>query len=465
MPTIFIRVLLKKPPFDRHKAGFPMSSSETVEVNFDGLIGPSHNYGGMSDGNLASQTNAGDASNPREAAIQGLEKMRMLVQAGFVQGVLPPLPRPNFGLLVDSGFGGSDSDIITAAAQTAPQLLKAAYSASSMWAANAATISPSADTIDHRLHLTAANLSSMLHRSLEHPDTATTLAAIFEDDRCFGVHAALPMHADFADEGAANHVRLNAAHGAAGVELFVYGRDPGESVAGFPARQSRLASESIVRGHGLLQGRTVIARQSADAINAGAFHNDVVCVGSLETLFFHELAFHDTDATLAAIRAASDGLFTLNPVMVPDAEVPLRDAISSYLFNSQLLQWPGEDRLVLLAPLETQENPRTRAYCERLVDGNGAIGRVQYVDVRQSMRNGGGPACLRLRVVMTPEQRSACHQGVLLNEQKIDDLQDVVRATYRDRLAVSDLADPAFAVECQTARERLLRVLELEQLL
>jgi succinylarginine dihydrolase len=211
--------------------------------------------------------------------------------------------------------------------------------------------------------------------------------------------------------------------------------------------------------------RTVFARQAAKAINAGAFHNDVVCVGTLDTLFFHEHAFENTDAVLSDLRAAADGLFELKPVMVPEAEVPLADAIKSYLFNSQLLQWPGEDRLVLLAPTETQETESTRAYCERLVQGNGPIGRVQYVDVRQSMRNGGGPACLRLRVVMTPEERAACHQGVLLDEAKIDALQEVVRATYRDRLSTADLADPAFAKECLQARAALLRVLDLETLI
>ena len=451
-----------------------MSSSETVEVNFDGLIGPSHNYGGMSDGNLASQSNAGDVSNPREAALQGLEKMRMLVRAGFVQGVIPPLRRPNMTFLWHTGFGGdSDEDMISMAARTAPKLLKTAYSASSMWTANAATISPSADTQDGKLYATVANLSSMLHRSLEFHETAETLLRMFvvvgdkpgnHKDRPI-VCPSLPHHADFSDEGAANHVRLCAEHGAQGVELFVYGREAGESVSGFPARQTRLASESVARSHGLRPERTVFARQSAKAINAGAFHNDVVCVGTLDTLFFHEHAFEDTAGLLNDLRTASDGLFELKPVMVPDAEVPLADAIKSYLFNSQLLQWPGEDRLVLLAPTETQDTDSTRAYCERLVQGNGPIGRVQYVDVRQSMRNGGGPACLRLRVVMTPEERAACHQGVLLDEARIDALQAVVRKTYRDRLSSADLADPGFAEECVTARTELLRVLDLEMLI
>lgn len=438
--------------------------SEAFEVNFDGLIGPSHNYGGLSDGNLASARNAGDVSNPREAAVQGLEKMRTLVRAGLVQGVLPPLSRPNFDLLVAAGFSGSDAEIIEAAGRTAPRLLKAAYSASSMWTANAATVSPSADTADGRLHLTAANLSTMLHRSLEHPETTASLISIFPSEDHFAVHAALPMHADFADEGAANHVRLCAEHGAAGVELFVYGRETGEPTSGFPARQTRLASEAVARSHGLDPRRAVFARQARRAIEAGAFHNDVVCVGALDTLFFHEFAFEDTAATLEALRQAAKGRFEIKPVMVPDSQVPLADAISAYLFNSQLLQIPGEDRLVLVAPGETRETASTRAFCERLVQSNGPIGRVEYVDVRQSMRNGGGPACLRLRVVMTETELAACHQGALLDEDLIDELQACVRAAYRDRLAPSDLADPMFADECRLAREALLDILDLGSL-
>ena len=444
----------------------------TVEVNFDGLIGPSHNYGGLSDGNLASSKNEGLVSRPKEAALQGLEKMRLLVQAGLVQGVLPPLPRPNINFLLDAGFIGFDTSIIAEAAKTAPDILKVAYSASSMWAANAATISPSADTQDGRLHLSVANLSTMLHRSLEPGDTYWTLMgllygadAMAEDlelRQSITLHHELPPHPDFSDEGAANHVRLCSEHGAQGVELFVYGRDAGESTIGFPARQSKLASESIVRTHRLRPEHTVLTRQSKLAIEAGAFHNDVVCVGTLDTLFFHQYAFEDTEQTLSDIRKAAGDLFELKPVMVPDAEVPLADAISSYLFNSQLLQWPGEDRLVLLAPTETRDTPSAAAYCERLVEGNGPIGRVQYVDVRQSMRNGGGPACLRLRVVMTQEERAAAHQGVFLDEAKIDALQAVVREHYRDELSPADLADPAFAEECMDARDAILKVLQLE---
>lgn len=441
-----------------------MSETQAVEVNFDGLIGPSHNYGGMSAGNLASTSNAGDISNPREAAMQGLEKMRFLIRAGLVQGVIPPLPRPNMDLLASAGFGGSDEQILQAASKQRPELLKAAYSASSMWAANAAMVSPSADTSDGRLHLTAANLSTMLHRSVEHPDTVANLISIFSEPDRFAVHGALPMHSSFADEGAANHVRLCKAHGEQGVELFVHGRDDGDAQTNFPARQTRLACESIARSHGLAETRTVHTRQSVAAIEAGAFHNDVACVGTLDTLFFHEHAFADTNHVLDELNRAANGLFELRPVMVPDAEVPIADAIKSYLFNSQLLQWPGEDRLVLLAPMETRENERAGAYCDRLVSGNGPIGRVEYIDVRQSMRNGGGPACLRLRVVMTPDEIAACHQPCLMDEDKIDRLQAVVRKTYRDRVAPGDLVDIDFANECREAREAILEVLDMSEL-
>lgn len=441
-----------------------MSKHPATEVNFDGLIGPSHNYGGMSTGNLASTHNAGDISNPREAALQGLEKMRYLARAGLMQGVLPPLPRPNMDILVSAGFGGSDQQILEAASKSAPRLLKAAYSASSMWAANAATVSPSADTEDGRLHLSAANLSTMFHRSIEHPDTVATLFSIFEDPEVFGVHEALPMHASFSDEGAANHVRLCAEHGSEGVELFVYGRVQDEMETRFPARQTRLASEGIARRHGINPLRSVFAKQSATAIEAGAFHNDVVCVGTRDTLFFHEHAFEDTSGVLDSLNRSAEGLFEMNPVMVPDADVPIEDAIKSYLFNSQLLVWPGEDRLVLLAPMEVQETPSTNAYCKSLVAGNGPIGRVEFIDVRQSMRNGGGPACLRLRVVMTEYELEKVHQPCLINDSAIDTLAEIVSNTYRDRVVPSDLVDIEFARECWSAREQLLNALSLEAL-
>lgn len=433
-----------------------------VEANFDGLVGPSHNYGGLSEGNLASTRNEGQTSAPRQAVLEGLAKMKALADAGLVQVVLPPQERPYLPALRAMGFSGSDHDVVAAVAKTAPRFLKLASSSSAMWAANAAMVSPSADTQDGRLHLTPANLVTTPHRAIEAGQTHRALAAIFPDRTRFAVHDPLPAHSVFADEGAANHVRLCADHGEAGVELLVYGRDGFESFDGhFPARQTRQACEAIARRHGLDPRRTVLARQSRQAIEAGAFHNDVVCVGNRNALFFHEHAFDDAGAVIAAIRRAAGDLFDPIFLEVAAADVSLADAVSSYLFNSQLLSMPGEDRMTLLAPVETRENAATRAYCERLVTGNGPIGAVRYADVRQSMKNGGGPACLRLRVVLTDEELAAVNPACLMTDALHDRLAVWAERHYRETLTAPDLADPDLLDESRRALDELTDILAL----
>ncbi len=435
---------------------------KAIEANYDGLIGPTHNYGGLSAGNLASATNKDQISHPREAALQGLEKMKMLADAGLVQGVLPPQERPFLPLLRDAGFTGTDHQLITKAAVQAPALLRAASSAAAMWTANAATISPSADTNDGRMHASAANLTSMLHRSIEAAQTARALRAAFPDPAHFAIHPALPPQDSFADEGAANHVRLCADHGAPGVELFVYGREAGEAPAlRFPARQTLLAAQSLARRHGLDPTRTVFARQSAKAIEAGAFHNDVVCVGARTCLFYHQHAFADTAAMQDDICRAADGLFEPLFVEVAEDEVSLDDAIRSYLFNAMLVAWPGEERLVLIAPDECRQTPSVERYCARLVAGNGPIGRVHFIDVRQSMRNGGGPACLRLRVVMTPAQLKAANGAMRLDAALYQNLKNWINSHYRETLAPADIADPCLLDEGRVALDKLTGLLAL----
>ena len=432
-----------------------------IEANFDGLIGPTHNYGGLSFGNVASDRNRGAVSSPRGAVLEGLGKAKALADAGLVQGLLPPQGRPHTGFLRDLGFSGSDADVVAAAWKHSPALVRNVSSASCMWAANAAMVSPSADTRDGRLHMTPANLVTTLHRSIEHRQTRRSLEAVFGGE-AFAVHAALPEQAGFADEGAANHVRLCGEHGGPGVEIFVYGREAGETWAGrYPARQTRESCEAVARRHGLDPKRCVFIRQSQHAIDAGAFHNDVVSVGTLNTLFFHEHAFAEKDEALAAIRKAADGLFEPQFVEVPEAEVPIGDAIISYLFNSQLLAMPGEDRLVLNAPVEAEETDTTRAYCERMTAGNGPIGRVNFVDVRQSMRNGGGPACLRLRVVLTPEELDAVNPACLLTDDLHARLQAWANRHYRDELHPDDLGDPTLMEESRAALDALTQIMDL----
>ena len=434
--------------------------SSAVEANCDGLVGPTHSYVGLSPGNLASTRNAGEASNPRAAALEGLSKMRRLYDLGLPQFVLPPHERPAVSLLRNIGFSGDDHAAIAAAWRDAPALAAAAFSASSMWAANAATVTPSVDAADGRVHFTPANLLTNLHRSLEGPQTTRTLRRLFPDERRFAVHDPLPAQPHFADEGAANHVRLCAGHGEPGVNLFVWGREAWERWdGGFPARQTREAFEAVQRRHGA--ARAVYPRQAKAAIEGGAFHNDVVCVGTRECLFFHERAFEDRALMEREVRAAAAGLFEPVFVEVSEADLPMADLVASYLFNSQLLVVPSEDRLVLLAPAETRDNPRAHAVAESLAASNGPIGRVEYVDVRQSMRNGGGPACLRLRVVLTEDELDAANPAQRFTPGLHTTLADWVERRYRDRLTPADLADPLLLTESREALDELTRILDL----
>ena len=431
-----------------------------VEANADGLIGPTHSYAGLSPGNLASSLNAGEASNPRAAVLQGLDKMKRLADLGLPQFVLPPHERPTLPFLRSLGFTGSDAAVLERAWKDAPSFAAAACSASPMWAANAATVTPSADAADGRVHFTPANLVTNLHRSLEHAQTKRALDALFPDPARFAVHDALSSVAHLADEGAANHVRLCADHGEPGVNLLVWGREAWEGWDGpYPARQTREASEAIARRHGA--SGAVFARQSRAAIAGGTFHNDVVCVGALETLFFHDLAFEDTAGTKAGIRTAAEGLFEPIFVEVSSADLPLADAISSYLFNSMLVRLPGEDRLTLICPTETRDNARSHAVAEGLAASNGPIGRIEYVDVRQSMRNGGGPACLRLRVALTEAELAATNPAMRMTDELHARLSIRAAAWYRDTLSPADLADPALLDESRGALDELTAVLGL----
>jgi succinylarginine dihydrolase len=430
-----------------------------IEANCDGLVGPTHSFAGLAPGNLASEINKGDPSNPRSAVLEGLSKMRLMADLGLPQFVLPPHERPDVGFLRGLGFSGADHQVIEAAARQAPELLNTACSASPMWAANAATVTPSADAADGRVHFTPANLLTNLHRSLEGEQTTRSLRALFPDTRRFAVHDPLPAQPHFADEGAANHVRLCADHGEPGVNLFVWGRDAYEPWTGqYPARQTQQAFEAVVRRHGA--GGAVFARQARAAIEAGVFHNDVVCVGARTCLFFHDTAFEDVAAVQADIRAASRG-FEPQFVQIDEADLPLGEAIKSYLFNSMLVSLPGDDRLTLIAPMETAETPRAAAAVERAIASNGPIGRVEYVDVRQSMRNGGGPACLRLRVVLTDDELAATNPAQRFDAVLHGRLAAWAEAHYRDRLLPADLADPRLLDESRAALDALTRILGL----
>lgn len=414
------------------------------EINFDGLVGPSHNYAGLSPGNLASTAHAGAVSHPRAAALQGVAKMRANLALGLDQGLFPPQPRPDHRWL---------ESLHTDVAGAPPHIRAAALSASSMWAANAATMSPAPDTADGRCHLTVANLVTMAHRSHEWPHMLRQLRIAFADATTFAVHGPVPP--PFGDEGAANHMRLAPAHGEAGVEIFVHGSAGNMAGGPFPARQHVEAGRAIARAHGLHPDRTLFVEQSPTAIAAGAFHNDVVAVANEHVLFAHELAFADRDGFYADLRHRLPDAVIIE---VPDSEVPLADAIAGYMFNAQLVTLPAGGGMALIVPSESLATASTAAFLDRLVAGNGPIRRVIPVDVRESMANGGGPACLRLRVVADPAR---IDPRFLVDEARLDDISGIIARHWPESIAPADLSSPALIADIERARAVLIARLGL----
>jgi len=441
------------------------------EVQFDGLVGPTHNYGGLSPGNVASAAHEGEASNPRAAVLQGLAKMKLVRDLGVLQAVLPPQDRPSLTVLRALGFRGTDEEVITAAAAGDGLLLRLTSSASSMWTANAATIAPSCDTKDHKVHVVPANLQAMFHRSIEPATTTRVLRAIFADPARFVVHAPLPGGGQLADEGAANHTRLETSRGA--VHLFAWGRRAWDGTSAaeppggqhraepdgprrFPARQTYEASLALARLHELDPARCRFPQQHPAGIDQGAFHTDVLAVGNGRFLMLHELAFKESPALVADLRATLGDELVV--VEAKESELPAANAVQAYPFNSQVLTL-ADGTMAIVAPEDSRDDPRVRAFLERVVAAGGPVRAVHYLDVRQSMHNGGGPACLRLRVPLEDAERAAIKANVFLTDELYAALVSWAGRRYRDRLVAKDLEDPKLAREGMEGLDELTGIL------
>lgn len=429
--------------------------AEYVELQCDGLVGLTHNYAGLSHGNVASASNALSISSPKKAALQGLEKMRFVASLGIPQMVLPPHHRPNLGLLRQLGFSGSVQEMLDSAYRADPKTLFAAWSASGMWAANMATVSPALDTADGTLHFTPANLASTLHRQQEAAFSQRVLERIFGG--IAAVHAPLPACAPLTDEGAANHLRLSAGHGEVGVEVFVYGE--AEQQKQYPVRQKRAACEAIIRLHGLKNA--VLVQQHPEAIDAGVFHNDVIAMSNENLLIYHEKAFLNEAAFLAELR---EKFPALHAIRLTEEELPMQAAVASYFFNSQLLSLPGGG-MAVIAPSESAEILQAKAVFDRLEnDPSIPIQKVHHLNLRESMRNGGGPACLRLRVALAEGQLAGLPQTVMYSPQLHARLEAWIEEYYPEQLAPEGLRDAALAESCQKAYGELEGILDLPEL-
>tara|TARA_S200000501_G_scaffold715_1_gene662 strand:- start:1120 stop:2442 length:1323 start_codon:yes stop_codon:yes gene_type:complete len=425
------------------------------EMNFDGLIGPTHNYSGLSEGNIASIKNSKQTSNPKKAALQGLKKMKLLMELGFPQGIFLPHERPHLGFLRDKGFKGNDKNIIASAAKKSKLLLNQAYSASSMWAANAATFSPSIDSYDSMAHITPANLLSMQHRSLETEFTYEQLNIIFHKSH-FKVHNAIKPNEFLGDEGAANHLRLSSNHLKKGLQVFVYGNEANQDHSNILVRQSKEASELIAKLHMLDEGNIFFLKQNINSIKKGCFHNDIVSLATENIFIYHEEAFEDSKKQISnletKLQSEKENFF----IEISNQEISLDILIKSYLLNSQLITKKNGE-MAFIMPEEVNEHLECKRWLKKLKDET-PIKDLRYIDIKQSMMNGGGPACLRFKIVVTEEEFNNINSDFILTDNLILKLEDLIQSSYRDALEIDDLEDPALISESFEILDNLTQI-------
>lgn len=428
------------------------------EINFDGLIGSTHNYGGLSEGNLASLKNTNTTSNPRSAAIQGIEKMEILMREGIPQGVFLPHERPYLPILKEFGYSGSPSKILEDVSKKSPKLLLNISSASSMWAANAATYSPSSDNTDSLVHITPANLNTMFHRSIEAHFTYKQLLRIFKH-QCFKVHAPQNNISGYGDEGAANHLRISESHLTPGIQVFVYGTGSFEKSKNAVKRQAKEISEAIALNHNIHNQRQFFLKQSDVAIAAGSFHNDIVSLANENIFIYHEYAFENKNELNKLLSIINDEVSNKQIIEIKDNEINLDTIVGSYLLNSQLVT--GEDgSMILILPEEVKKYNECEEWLEKILEIS-KIKKLIYVDIRQSMMNGGGPACLRFKTVLSNDELKNINPKFLLNEDKLMQLKSLFNSLYRDHLNPEDLQDPDLLDESYQALDRITQIFDV----
>ncbi len=442
-------------------------TSTAFEVNVDGLIGPTHTYAGLSSGNLASQENGGSTSNPREAALEGLNKMKMMADYGYRQIVLPPHERPHLPTLRALGYTGADNRIPGKVFKDNPKLLYQYSSAAPMFAANAASATPSIDAQDNRVHITPANKATAPHRTIEAETTSRLLKAIFPSTTFFTHHPPLPYHPHFLDEGSANHIRFYTDVRYVGVHLFSYGKvgNMGDHYPErkYPPRQTLEAQQAIVRSHRLDSSQVVYAMQTTEALNHGVFHNDIISMGCHDLFIYHELAFRDSDIVIPELQEKFTDVCgqPLRLLEVSNKEISLTEAVKSYFFNSEMIKLP-DSGFVLFCPEQCRTHRNVHQFLEQhLKDPDSPLSDVHYIPLSQSMRNGGGPACLRFPIILTESEINEVHPNIFLTDKLYGYLSEWITTYYRDSLKLEDLADPALVDETQEALNKLTQILDL----
>ncbi|OJU81432.1 MAG: hypothetical protein BGO10_01885 [Chlamydia sp. 32-24] len=424
-----------------------------IELNLSGLPGLTHHYGGLSYGNILSMEHNQFRSNPKMAALQCLELMNTLRKLNIPQIVVPPQERPLFSILKNLGFKGDDSKILKTVFETDPKLLSQCSSSSFMWTANMATVTPSSDSKDNKVHITPANLQTTFHRSLEVEETCHFFKKLINNSPYFCLHDPLPKHKRFSDEGGANHIRFCLEFEQIGTHLFVYGKNSQK----FPQRQSEDAFLAIERLHQLKPHISIFAIQNGRAIDAGVFHNDVISFGNQNLFIYHEDAFINTTEIVEKLSKTfyDNTKSSLNLIKVRDEELTLSDAVKTYFFNSQLITLKDQS-MALIAPAECELHPKAYALTQRLLnDPNIPISSIYFINLSQSLWNGGGPACLRLRLVLKEEELESINQNFILSEELYHSLKKWIHTFYPDKFILKDLINEEFLENNKKALKEL----------
>jgi len=192
---------------------------------------------------------------------------------------------------------------------------------------------------------------------------------------------------------------------------------------------------------------------------ACVFHNDVISTAHEHLWFMHEVAFENVDASLGEIEAAylrQTGR-NLRIIVVGSDELPLPVAVQTYLFNSQIITLPKADprepsRFHWIAPQQCEKTLETNQLLQRWQkDRELSLEKVHYVSLQESMANGGGPACLRLRISLNREQLAALPPRIFLDAEQYHRVHDWIVKWYPEQLALSDLADATLVEHFQQA--------------
>ena len=322
---------------------------------------------------------------------------------------------------------------------------------------NAATFSPSIDSYDQNIHITPANLNSMFHRSIEHEFTKTQLELMFGG--IAQVHKPIKNISGYGDEGAANHLRVCAQHLMPGFQIFIYGSSAFESHQGIIARQAEEISQAVSTQHQLDPERVLFLKQNEQAINSGSFHNDIVSLANEEVFIFHQEAFADRVELERVLHHLKEHVKGFHPIEILSEDISLDDLVSSYLLNSQLITVDNNEMMMLL-PEEVHNHPNCMRWLEE-IKSSSPIKHLEFVDIRQSMMNGGGPACLRFKAVVNNDEFDKLNEKFLLSPTKLMDLRALVSKHYRDKLYPEDLLDIKLIQESYTFLDELTQLLDL----